>query len=65
MQPLEETIRQQLLPALTGRDSPSDVERKLLALPVCHWGPGIGEPNSHGGGAHLLTASHRTTDCTY
>ena len=36
MQPLEETIRQQFLPALTGRDSPSDMERELLALPSRH-----------------------------
>ena len=41
MQPLEDTIRQQFLPALTGRDSPPDVERELLALPSHHGGLGL------------------------
>ena len=46
MQPLEDTIRQQLLPALTGRDIPSDMERELLALPARHGGQGIVNPTT-------------------
>ena len=33
-QPLEDTIRTQLAPALTGRPPPNDAERDLLALPA-------------------------------
>ena len=46
MQPLEDTVRQQFLPALTGRDSPSDVERELLALPSRHGGLGLVNPTA-------------------
>ena len=44
MQPLKDTIRQQFLPALTGRDSLSDVEHELLAPPACHGGLGLLNP---------------------
>ena len=33
-QPLEDTIKTQLAPALTGRPPPNDAERDLLALPT-------------------------------
>ena len=46
MKPLEDTIRQQFLPALTGRDSPSDEELELLALPSCHGGLGLVNPTA-------------------
>ena len=47
--PLEEAIRYQLLPALTGRSSFSDAERELLALPVRHGGLGIPQPSRSAG----------------
>ena len=46
MQPLEDIIRQQLLPALTGRDIPSDMECELLALPARRGGLGIVDPTT-------------------
>ena len=46
MQLLEDTICQQLLPALTERDIPSDMERELLALPARHGGLGIVNPTT-------------------
>jgi len=45
-QPLEEAIRHQFLPALTGRDALSDTERALLALPARHGGLGIPMPTA-------------------
>ena len=41
--PLEEAIRDQLIPALIGR-TVSDLERRILALPVRHGGMGISDP---------------------
>ena len=46
MQPLKDTICRQFLPALTGRDSPSDVEGELLALPAHHGGLGLVNPTA-------------------
>lgn len=45
-QPLEEVIRHQFLPALTGRKALSDSERALLALPARHGGLGIPIPTA-------------------
>ena len=42
--PLENAIRHQLLPALTGRSGLTDLERDLLALPTRHGGLGISNP---------------------
>ena len=42
-QPLEEVIREELIPAIVGRKI-SDVERKILALPVRFGGIGILNP---------------------
>ena len=44
LQPLEDAIRQQFLPALTGRSQPGDTERELMALPARHGGLGIPNP---------------------
>ena len=41
--PLEETIRQKLIPAIVGR-AVGDTERKLLSLPVRLGGLGIADP---------------------
>ena len=41
LQPLEEAIRHQFLPAMSGRQGISDLERDLLALPARHGGLGI------------------------
>ena len=45
MQPLEKTIRQVFLPALTGRHAPNDDERDLLALPIRLGGMGLADPS--------------------
>ena len=44
LQPLEIAIRQQLLPAITGRDPPGDIERQLFTLPARLGGLGISDP---------------------
>ena len=44
LQPLEDAIRYSFLPALTGRQAFSDMERELLALPARHGGLGILDP---------------------
>ena len=41
LQPLEEAIQHQFLPAVTGRQGITDLERDLLALPAWHGGLGI------------------------
>ena len=41
LQPLEDSIRLRLIPALTGRAPPSDLDRELLALPVRLGGLGL------------------------
>ena len=56
LQPLEEILRCNLLPALTGRPTFSDLERDLLALPACLGGLGIPIPTS--------TASGYFADCS-
>ena len=45
-QPLEDAIRHQFLPTLTGREALSDTERALLALPARHGGLGIPIPTA-------------------
>ena len=42
--PLEDTIRQQFLPSLTGQNAFNDDERDLMTLPSCHGGLGIINP---------------------
>ena len=42
-QPLENVIREKLIPAIVGRKV-SDVERRMLALPIRHGGLGIQNP---------------------
>lgn len=42
--PLETALRTQFIPALTGRDAPSELERTLLALPARLGGLGIVNP---------------------
>ena len=44
LHPLEERIRTKLIPALTGRSPPNDIERKLLALPSRLGGIGLVDP---------------------
>ena len=44
-QPLEQAIRHQFLPALTGRLALSDTERELIALPARLGGLGIPKPS--------------------
>ena len=42
-QPLEDAIRNQLIPSIVGRHV-SDLERRMLALPYRHGGLGIRNP---------------------
>ena len=42
--PLEEAIRYQLIPAITGRSTVSDTEWDVLALPCCLGGMGLINP---------------------
>ena len=42
-EPLENVIRDQLIPALVGREV-SDAERQMLALPLRHGGLGLTDP---------------------
>ena len=44
LQPLERVIRTKLIPALTGRSTPNDLERDLLALPARLGGIGLTNP---------------------
>ena len=44
LQPVENTLRQRFIPALTGRPAPSDTERELLALPARFGGLGSANP---------------------
>ena len=46
LQPLEDAIRQRFLPALTGRESPGELERELFALPTRLGGLGITDPTT-------------------
>jgi hypothetical protein len=41
LQPIEDTIRQKVLPAITGKQAISDADRKLFALPINLGGLGI------------------------
>ena len=47
LKPLEDTIRQQFLPALTGQNAFKHLERDLMALPVRHGGLGIINPSKN------------------
>ncbi len=44
LQPLEDVLRKAILPAITGRNPPNDVERELFTLPVKLGGLGIMKP---------------------
>ena len=44
LQPIEHTIRMKLIPALTGRPPPNDIERDLLALPARLGGISLANP---------------------
>ena len=44
LQPLEDVISTRLLPSLTGRDTPNELERQLIALPAHLGGLGITNP---------------------
>ena len=56
--PLEETIRDKLIPALIGRKV-SDTERRILAMPVRYGGMGINNPTN---ASQQYTASIRITE---
>ena len=63
IQPLEDSIRSRLIPALTGRAPPCHIDRELLALPARLGGLGIVNPTKlssseylHGLRQHLCPA---------
>ena len=59
LRPLEAAIHQHFIPALTGREACSVVERDLLALPVRLGGMGLVNPMSES--THAFEASKRIT----
>ena len=59
LQPLETAIHQHFIPALTGRDACSALERDLLALPTKLGGMGLANPTSNS--SHAFQASLRIT----
>ncbi len=46
MKPLDHTLRTQLIPALTGRSPPNDIEATLFSMPVRNGGLGIRFPST-------------------
>ncbi|KAL5479574.1 hypothetical protein EMCRGX_G023114 [Ephydatia muelleri] len=46
LQPLEDAIRLNFIPSVTGRDSISDIERDLFALPACLGGLALPNPTA-------------------
>ena len=46
LQPLEDSIRLHFIPSITGRDSISDTERDLFALPACLGGLALPNPTA-------------------
>ena len=59
LHPLERAIHQHLIPALTGRESCSQAERDLLALPTRLGGMGLVNPTNES--THAFEASKRIT----
>ena len=59
IKPLEDAIRTYVIPALTGRAPPNDVERDLFSLPCRLGGIGIGHPSKTA--AFEYFASQRVT----
>ena len=57
LQPLENSLHQRLIPAITGRDPSSNMERDLLALPARHGGLGIAKPPQAASRQHLASMS--------
>ena len=55
LQPLENAIRQHLIPAVTGKASISDLERKLFSLPVHLGGLNIPNPVTKSGQEYLAS----------
>ena len=63
--PLEEAIRDKLIPALIGRNV-SDIERRILALPVRYGGLGIANPTNSSMEYSASTAiTHNLTQIIY
>ena len=59
--PLEDAIRVQFIPSLTGRSAPADLERELMALPTKLGGLGITNPVSSSDGEHRASL-HLTSE---
>ena len=57
LQPLEDSIRSRLIPALTGRAPPCHIDRELLALPARLGGLGIVNPTKLSSSEYLASAN--------
>ena len=66
LQPLEDCIRSQLIPALTGKAPPNDTDRELLALPARLGGLGIVNTTELSSLEYQASIDqHRTTEGPY
>ena len=64
LEPLEQTIRTELIPALTGRSPPNDIERNLLALPARFGGLALTNP-TQATANEFCTSTKITEDLTH
>ena len=58
VQPLEDCIRQVLIPSILGREAVNDIERTWLSLPTRYGGLGLYNPNSFNYFSALLFSRH-------
>ena len=65
LQPLEDSIRQHFLLALTGQNGVSDLECELMALPARHGCLGLVNPTTMSEEHTTLTAPDGTPDCSH
>ncbi len=56
LSPIDDAIRSDLIPALTGRPPPNDIQCKLFALPARLGG--LGPINSSRGGTTVIPAGN-------
>ena len=61
---LEDVLRTEFIPNLTGRPPPNDAERKLLALPARLGGLGISDPSLNSDDTFKPSPGHRAAEKT-
>ena len=57
LQPLESSLHQQVIPAITGREPTNEVERDLMALPARHGGRSTPKPPQTASRQHQASLS--------